>query len=100
AIADRLLEHGWTGIDVRIAHDIYKALGDTARQARAKAVIDRLAWQQQYMGEMETRMDRRQWQAYFNAYAEGGEQAAFAQAAEALGYPVDPPPGWSAREPL
>lgn len=100
AIADRLLEHGWTGIDTRIAFDIYRALGDTAREARAQAAINRLAWQQQFLGEMETRMDRPLWQAYFDAYAEGGEQAAFARAAEALGYPVDPPPGWSSREPL
>ena len=100
AIADRLLEHGWTGIDARIAFDIYRALGDTAREARAKAVINRLAWQQQFLGEMEMRMDRHQWQAYFDAYAEGGERAAFRQGAEALGYPVDPPPGWSSREPL
>lgn len=95
AIADQLLEHGWTGIDIRIAHDIYQALGDPEREARAQARIDQLAWQQQFLGEMEARMDRHQWQAYFDAYAEGGETAAFAEAAEGLGYPLEPPPGWS-----
>lgn len=100
AIADRLLEESTTGIDVSIAHAIYEAHGETGRQATAQALRDKLHWQQQAVASMEGRFDRRQWQAYFDAYAEGGEQAAFAYAAEALGVPPEPPPGWSAGHPM
>lgn len=100
AIADRLLEESAIGIDIFIAHAIYEALGETERQSAAQVLRDRLRWQQQAMAPMEERFDRRQWQAYFDAYAEGGEKAAFAYAAEALGVPLDPPPGWSPESPM
>lgn len=100
AIADRLLEESAVGIDIAIAHAIYEALGETERQATAQAQRDRFQWQLQAAASMEERFDRRQWQAYFDAYAEGGEKAALAYATEALGVPLDPPAGWSPREPL
>lgn len=100
AIADRLLEDSATAIDVSIAHAIYEAHGETERQAVAQALRDKLHWQIQAVASMEERFDRRQWQAYFDAYAEGGEQAAFAYAVEAMGVPAEPPPGWSANNPM
>jgi|GEM_PF-6997781 len=100
AIADRLLEESAVGIDIAIAHAIYGALGETERQAASQVLRDRLRWQMQAAASMEERFDRRQWQAYFDAYAEGGEKAALAYATEALGVPLDPPPGWSPESPL
>lgn len=97
AIADRLLEESSVGIDISIAHSIYEALGETERQATAQALRAKLHWQLQSVVSMEERFDQRQWQAYFDAYAEGGELAAFAYAAEAMGLPANPPPDWSPR---
>lgn len=95
AIAERLHEESTVSMDIMIASAIYEVLGEPAQQARAEAMVDRLNWQAQNMGAMEDRFDRHQWQAYFDAYAEGGEFAAYAYAANAMGYPIDPPPGWS-----
>lgn len=97
AIARRLFEESTSAIDVHIASAIFKELGEPAQQARAQAMVDRLNWQVQNMRAMEERFDRHQWQAYFDAYAEGGESAAYAYAANVMGYPAEPPPGWSPR---
>lgn len=100
AIADRLLDESSVAIDIYIAQSIYRAVGDSDGEARAQARRDRLGWQTQAVSSMEQRFDRHQWQAYFDAWAEGGELAAFAYAAEAMGLPANPPPDWSPETPL